>query len=119
MQLYTVTMKRKIMTSIFGGKKNSEITREERFVEESYADLPYVTALNYQKKFPESFVRMEQQPETFYRKEARKHAVKIRDVASVRTEVPKIAKAAPKAAAIHASGYADAINAALKRESAS
>lgn len=117
MQLYTVTLKRKIMTTIFGGRNNKEMTREERFVEEVYSDLPYVTALTYQKKFPDNFVRMEQQAETFYRKEARKHATRVRDVGTKSLPTPKQEKiATPKAAAIHAGSYADAINAAVKRE---
>lgn len=56
-ELYTVRMKRKVLTYKYDAKGKLESQREE-FIEECYHSLPQSTALMYQAKFPDAFIEI-------------------------------------------------------------
>lgn len=59
MQYYTVHLNRKVIKSFFEGKK---MVREEvSFIEETYRDLPFVTAQAYKTKFPDAVTKIVEQ----------------------------------------------------------
>lgn len=55
---YTVRLKRKVLVSVHSGRKIEQV---ERFIEETYRDLPYSTAKMYAERFPEADVKIERQ----------------------------------------------------------
>lgn len=57
---YTVRMKRRQIVSSFDNQGN-KVSDKEVLLDETYHDLPYQTALSYQKRFPDAQVQIERQ----------------------------------------------------------
>jgi hypothetical protein len=61
MSFYTVKMKKKRLISKFD-EKGRKISDQTILIDETYHDLPYVTAMGYKEKFPEADVEIVLQP---------------------------------------------------------
>lgn len=61
MQLYSVTMQRKKLVSVFDAAGDLVVENKVEIATVSFHDLPYHTAMMYQRQFPDSDVKISEQ----------------------------------------------------------